>query len=145
MHSSSQSQIAYLCLGISSPGFACWREAKAGADTWLIKCLSTMLTAVPEGHSDVLMDFASAQLYAIAAPIRPQPSAFEAQVSRPSGEGLFLSVKKPRTFLALFQILYGWSLESASPKAFCPDQNSRWPLRLDFQKGVPSLEDHGEI
>lgn len=142
MHSSSQSQIVYLCLGISSPGFACWREAKAGADMWLIKCLSTMLTTVPEGHSDVLMDFASAQLYAIAASIRPQPSAFEAL---PSGEGLFLSVKKPRSFLALFQILCGWSLETASPKAFCPDQNSRWPLRLDFQTGVPSLEDHGEI
>lgn len=50
MHLSSQSQTDYLSLGISSPGFVCWQKAKAGADTWLIKCLSTMLTAVPEGR-----------------------------------------------------------------------------------------------
>lgn len=127
MHLSSQSQIDYLSLGISSPGFVCWQKAKAGADTWLIKCLSTMLTAVPEGRDRLcqcpVICYCCTHLTLV---ICLWGATFWGRLFLLQGsQGLSL----------LSSRFCGCSLETASPKAFCCNQNSQWPSSLDFRKG----------
>lgn len=114
MHLNSQSQIEYMSSGISSPGFVCWQKAKAGANTWLIR-----------------WDSANARYLLLQHPLNlgrvPLRCYLLGKVFHPARE--------PGAFLARFQILCGWSLETASAKAFCCNQNSQWPSSLGFCRG----------
>lgn len=105
----------YMSSGISSLGFVCWQKAKAGADMWLIRWETLPMP------SHLLLQY----------PLNPGHLPLRCYLL---GK-VFPPAREPRAFLALFQILCRWFLETASAKDFCCNQNPQWPSSLGFRKG----------